>query len=245
MIMVLAYLLIHSGSKPKIKDKLEIKINLDKTKLQNNEPISFSANLYSSKSRDCLLYYEIFNLDNVTIVSKQQEKIKLMETLTKKGIFSIENFSGGNYILRAKIKCDEHVEIATAKFTIIAEEEDSKNQKETKLIKNDTFEEIDNKNLQELKISEIIKVSKDDPTKAIAMCFSLNPKFSDNCILEIAEAAKNSELCFKIQEISIKDGCFLNFALKGNFSLCGYINDKYQKDGCNVLKLAGENEKIQ
>lgn len=236
MIMVLAYLLIHSSSKPKIKDTLEIKIGIDKTKFQNNEPISFSANLYSSKSRDCLLYYEIFNLDNVTIVSKQQEKIKLMETLTKKGVFSIENFSGGNYLLRAKIKCDEHVEIATAKFTIIAEEEDLKKQN----ISNENLE-----NLQELKISEIIKVSKDDPTKAISMCSLVNPKFSDNCILEIAEAAKNSELCFKIQEISIKDGCFLNFALKGNYSLCEYINDKYQKDGCNVLKLAAENEKIQ
>ena len=104
-------------------------------------------------------------------------------------------------------------------------------------VSSDKITEIDGKQRLELSTSEIIALSGKDHNKAEQMCNSLSTEKKDECLSSIAEKTKNKEFCSKIQDVSIRDGCYLSLVLEGLRIDCADVYDSYQRGACYSLKI--------
>lgn len=89
---------------------------------------------------------------------------------------------------------------------------------------------------ESVNLNEIVELSKQDPEKAEQMCRGIsNTADKETCFSRVAESTGNKYFCEQIQTPFNRDGCYANFALKGDFSVCEDIYDEYQKNICNAL----------
>ncbi len=87
---------------------------------------------------------------------------------------------------------------------------------------------------------EIIASAKDmavsNLPKAIDACNSMAQRaLIDGCLSSVAEASGNKEPCAQVVDSDIRDGCYIPFAYKNDFSVCEQITNKYMKNSCLSL----------
>ena len=221
---------------------LKINVILEDDSLYNDEFLKFSTELYSNKKCKGLVSYEIFNLNDLSAINNKRENIEFVEKSTRNDQISLNNLEKGDYILRGQIKCDTMGDVFTAKFKIIPKQ--ILNISNAKKI--ETLQNISNMTSPqaaeapatretELKISDIIEMSKTNLIKAEQLCNSFKTD-NDKCFAGIAIKTKNKIYCSKVEEVSLRDGCYANLALIGDYSVCDSIYDYYQKQGCYALK---------
>lgn len=83
-------------------------------------------------------------------------------------------------------------------------------------------------------IEEATRLARERPQQALQKCEEAPSR--DTCIKEVADAAGDKGLCERISKTAIKDGCLMQFAYKGDYSVCGQIQDKLTKNSCFTLK---------
>ena len=241
VIIILILLLYLNNKKSEEKDILELDLVLEKESFYNNQSLNFLTKLYYNKKCDGLVQYEIFRLNNISVVINKNEDIKLSGKVSRDDAFSLNKLSSGNYILRAKIRCNDKLEISIAKFSILSKEKNIFNISDKASIKqnisdNKFSENISMKKTEELSPSEIIALSNQNPNKAEQMCNSLSTEKKDECLSVIAEKTKNKDYCSKVQDVSIRDGCYLSLVLEGIYIDCADIYDSNQREACVSLK---------
>lgn len=238
LIVVLILSLYFNNLKQKTQPISKFNIVLDKNELYNNETLNFATNIYSYRECDGILLYDIFRLGTSTMVLNKRDNVRLSENISIKSNFFLNNLSSDNYMLRARLICNNKLEISSAKFNI--KPKGTIKQIKKAIVKNDSKENfsdtivIDKK--QELKISEIIQQSSEYPAKTKELCSLLKNQNKNKCLIEIALNTKDKKYCAKIEAVAARDGCYGSFALQGDYSVCDYIYDTYQKDACNSLK---------
>lgn len=80
-----------------------------------------------------------------------------------------------------------------------------------------------------------------EATKKEGYCGMINDeRTKDKCYSKVAELNNNDALCEKIARDSRKDSCYMNFVLKGDYSVCGKLNNRYLKQSCESLRDLGE-----
>ncbi len=57
----------------------------------------------------------------------------------------------------------------------------------------------------------------------------------DQCFSFIAQELSQSAYCGSIQSTGIRDQCYVQFIVKGDYSLCDRLTDDYLKESCRVL----------
>ncbi|MBI3036081.1 hypothetical protein HYY71_07215 [Candidatus Woesearchaeota archaeon] len=247
-------LFVYFGKKTNNEMENGISIALDKESLNKNESLSFSVNLRSSKPCMDLAAYEIFDLSNVSVVLAKQEVMELNSNLPKKITLNLKNLNAGSYILRLRARCNGNTKLSTAKFRIISEAKPLHAEQKELVDLNSSSESRktqipsesrDNENFLDMKTSEIYELAKKDQFKAEKICDSLSTDIKDRCFSSLADATNNFQYCSRVQSLSSKDGCYINFALRGNFDVCGNIYDTYQKEGCYALKSAAKIENAE
>lgn len=83
---------------------------------------------------------------------------------------------------------------------------------------------------------QALQVALADPEKAATMCNSLVlPEDSDACFAAIANASMKSALCANIQDSGTRDDCLMDFALAGDYSVCGQLSNRYLLTSCQSL----------
>lgn len=86
-------------------------------------------------------------------------------------------------------------------------------------------------------IEQAKKVSRTDPEAASALCNQLiQPNNIDLCFIEIAQESGQSRVCQNVQTQDNKDSCYMNFALKGDYSVCTKVMDSYLSKSCYSLE---------
>lgn len=223
------------------KDILKLDVELESDNIYNNQSLKFLTKLDYNKKCNGIVQYEIFRLKNITLVFNKTENIKLNGKVSRDGTFPLNQLLPNDYILRAKIKCDDNLGISAARFKIIAKETGAgnigdkipprQNTSNDKLSENASIKQV-----ADIPTSEIISLSSRDPDKAEQMCNSLSSEKKDECISGIAERTKNKDFCSKVQAVSARDGCYLSLALEGIQIDCANIYDSYQKQACYSLK---------
>lgn len=79
------------------------------------------------------------------------------------------------------------------------------------------------------------ELAKSDVNGAMAMCDSLVQRtYVDGCLSEVAEASENKEPCARVVNSDIRDGCFITFAYKNDFSVCSEIRNDLMKTSCDT-----------
>jgi len=77
--------------------------------------------------------------------------------------------------------------------------------------------------------------AKSDLAGAVAICETLMQRsYVDGCLSVVAEASENKEPCTKVVNSDVRDGCFITFAYKNDFSVCSEIKNEYMKTSCNT-----------
>ena len=75
-----------------------------------------------------------------------------------------------------------------------------------------------------------------------ALCDNIvEPRTKDKCYTKISKINEDSSACSKVESGLRRDSCYMRFALKGDFSICDYIEDDYYSESCLQLKLVAEN----
>ncbi|MCK4521563.1 MAG: hypothetical protein KAU20_03235 [Nanoarchaeota archaeon] len=67
-----------------------------------------------------------------------------------------------------------------------------------------------------------------------------NERTKDRCYNNVAKTTDNKELCKKIVKETRRDSCYMNFVNKGDYSVCGLIQNSYLRGACEALKQVGE-----
>ncbi|MBI2659688.1 hypothetical protein HYX07_00825 [Candidatus Woesearchaeota archaeon] len=243
-VLILAIILLifpYFNDKKSDKDILKLDLELENENLYNNQSLKFLTKLESNKKCDGLLQYEVFRLTNITLAINKTESIKFNGKVSRDAAFSLNQLLPNDYILRAKIKCNDNLGISAARFKIIGNETGAGDISDKLIAKqnisNDKLSEIMSiENMAEISTSEIIALSSHDPDKAEQMCNSLSTEKKDECISGIAERTKNKDFCSKIQSISARDGCYLSLVLEGIQIDCADVYDSYQRGACYSLK---------
>ena len=216
---------------------LRIDLNLDSRDLYSNQSLDFTTDMFYSESCDAILQQEIFRLNNLTIIVDETKKVALSGESSARKSFALSNLPAGDYILRAKIKCDDKLEISIAKFRILEVGKGGLDLENKEPAGYETEKsQIISQKTDNLVISEISALSLQNPKEAEQKCNSLNAENKDKCLSGIAESMKNKEFCAKVQDVSIRDGCYASFAIQGFYDVCGSISDSYQKEACYALK---------
>jgi hypothetical protein len=85
---------------------------------------------------------------------------------------------------------------------------------------------------------DVAKLEEDVAICDSALGLRLNSGSKQDCLLDIAYASKNSDICLKIENQDIKETCFLNVAEKSkNIKICELISDSNLKESCiNLAK---------
>jgi hypothetical protein len=116
-------------------------------------------------------------------------------------------------------------------------------------------------------IDNIKEIAKTDINKAGELCSAIVfPYYKDECFYSIAESSEIEEICGNIDSERTKDkcytqiskinmdfnscsliesslrrdSCYLGFALKGEYSVCSYIEDEYYAESCRQLEYAAQ-----
>jgi len=86
-------------------------------------------------------------------------------------------------------------------------------------------------------IEQAKKVARTDPEAASALCNQLiQPNNIDLCFIEISQESGQSRVCENVKTQGNKDSCYMNFALKGDYSICSKVQDSYLSKSCYSLK---------
>jgi hypothetical protein len=81
------------------------------------------------------------------------------------------------------------------------------------------------------------KVAAVDPEAAAMLCNKLiRPNDVDLCFSEVAQTSSRSVICENIQTSEDRDGCYMNFALDGDYAVCAKVKNSYLSKSCNSLK---------
>jgi len=89
---------------------------------------------------------------------------------------------------------------------------------------------------QEL-ITQANTVAKTDPETAAMLCNKLTRQNDiDLCFSEVAQTSGKSIICDNIQTQDSKDSCYMEFAMDGEYEVCGKIENSYLSKSCNSLK---------
>jgi len=79
------------------------------------------------------------------------------------------------------------------------------------------------------------ELAKSDVGRAMEVCDSLVQRsYVDGCLSKVAEAGGNKEPCTRVVNSDMRDGCFIAFAYKNDFSVCAEIKNSYMKTSCNT-----------
>jgi len=85
-------------------------------------------------------------------------------------------------------------------------------------------------------IDKVIALST-NPNEAAGFCAGLDLQFDrDVCYDNLAEASQTSSWCEEIVDDNRRDGCYSEFVLKGDYSVCGKLTNKYLKESCYSLR---------
>ncbi len=89
-------------------------------------------------------------------------------------------------------------------------------------------------------IDEIVSSAKDlaksNLPKALEVCESLAQRaYVDSCLSGVAEAGDDKEACKGISDDDTRDSCYLTFAFKDDFEVCGRLTNKFVKNSCFSL----------
>ncbi len=85
---------------------------------------------------------------------------------------------------------------------------------------------------------ELIEKAKSIPTinEATKTCNSIpDADASDTCFKEVALSSGISPVCSSIQSETKKDDCYIQFAYRNDFSVCGRITNRYLMNSCYSL----------
>lgn len=90
-------------------------------------------------------------------------------------------------------------------------------------------------------VESAVSVIKKDVSQAVLLCNSLiEDSAVDSCIETISKDAQLSSVCDAVRSHSSRDGCYMSFALEGDFSVCEKIADRYRSNSCWYLAQAKE-----
>lgn len=79
------------------------------------------------------------------------------------------------------------------------------------------------------------ELAKSDVNGAVELCDSLVQRsYIDGCLSDVAEAGENKEPCARVVNSDLRDGCFITFAYKNDFSVCSEIKNSYMKTSCDT-----------
>ncbi|MBW2968525.1 hypothetical protein KY304_00405 [Candidatus Woesearchaeota archaeon] len=94
-------------------------------------------------------------------------------------------------------------------------------------------------------ITKAVKKAKTDPETASMLCNSL-PSVDDanECFEILAKESGKNQFCESIQDTELESNCLLNFALKGDYSVCDKINDPYYIQSCYSLQRQSEMQSL-
>jgi hypothetical protein len=77
-----------------------------------------------------------------------------------------------------------------------------------------------------------------DLSKALDVCETLGQReLVDRCLSDASEASGSKEPCADIVSSDLRDGCYIPFVYKGDYSVCDEISNQYMKNSC--LSLSG------
>lgn len=232
------FVFLSKNQKTSEKESLRIDLNLDNRELYSNQTLDFTTDIFYSRSCDAILQYEIFRLNNLTIIVDETENAKLSGESSARKSFALGDLPAGDYVLRAKIKCNNKLEISIAKFRILEAWEGRASLEDKKSAEHGITEksQITPQKTDDLAISEVAALSLQNPKEAEQKCNSLSAENKDKCFSGIAESTKNKEFCAKVQDVSTRDGCYAGLALQGFYDVCDSIINSYQKEACYALK---------
>jgi hypothetical protein len=72
------------------------------------------------------------------------------------------------------------------------------------------------------------ELAKSDVGRAVEVCGSLVQRsYVDGCLSKVAEASGNKAPCSQVVNSDVRDGCFVAFAYKNDFSVCAEIKNSY------------------
>ncbi|MBI4147765.1 hypothetical protein HY490_00570 [Candidatus Woesearchaeota archaeon] len=72
-----------------------------------------------------------------------------------------------------------------------------------------------------------------DPALALSFCSSIPlPQKADQCVYEVARKTNQSQSCSSISEDRVRDSCFMEFALAGDFSVCDVVKQEFLQRSC-------------
>ncbi len=79
------------------------------------------------------------------------------------------------------------------------------------------------------------ELASSDVAGAMNVCDSLAQRsYIDGCLSDVAEASGNKEPCSRVVDSDLRDGCFITFAYKNDFSVCSEIKNSYMKTSCDT-----------
>ena len=77
------------------------------------------------------------------------------------------------------------------------------------------------------------------PSNAETYCKGLEKEYhKGSCFNAVAEETKQSSYCAQITSETSRDNCYTNFALEGDYTVCGSLTNKYLKQSCEALAEA-------
>lgn len=88
-------------------------------------------------------------------------------------------------------------------------------------------------------VKTAVSLAKKNPELAGKKCHEISePEIMDQCFDDIAEESNMSIFCDYILVDEKRDGCYISFAMAGDYSVCDKIRSEYLKMSCEMLKDA-------
>jgi len=85
-------------------------------------------------------------------------------------------------------------------------------------------------------LSEVAKKAKENPEAALLLCERMPKKREkDECTTSVAAEAGVSAYCSRVSIVSLRDSCYMRFALQNDFSVCEKVSNSYLKNSCFTL----------
>jgi hypothetical protein len=85
--------------------------------------------------------------------------------------------------------------------------------------------------------NKAVSMAKYDKDQAREMCASLREiREKDKCFETVAKSAEESIFCQPISSSSLRDACYMEFALEGDYGVCPNVENEYLRKSCESLK---------
>jgi hypothetical protein len=226
---------------------LQVRLHADNYQsLEQGQPLSFTISVQPGAEQQITMRYEISPDSREEIIWQKEAA----EQIPESGSFFEEAFNTaelgpGTYKLQISADDGAVQRTTSVVFTILdkgSKREDAPESNENEPFNGSAGKDRENQSLPENKeqsispenaIAGIVLLAQQNPEEAIASCAAQQQK--DDCFHELAKQLNESRLCSRINSPAIKDGCYFNAALIGDFSLCGMIQDSFQKHACTTL----------